>query len=164
MPKSARSGQVSLHVDAPPEKVWELLADVERMGDWSPECYRVEWLDGARSPATVGARFKGWNKFGWLKWSMTCKVVEAEPGRRVAWTTLFGPRQGVRWTYRLEPAVAGGTDVTESFEVLHLSAMGVVAEDFLMRNRDRERERSMRTTLERIRAVVEGDSDGSPAG
>jgi len=152
-----------LHMDTPPETVWGLLADVERMGQWSPECYRVEWLEGATAPATPGARFKGWNKSGWLKWSMTCKVVEADPGRSVAWTTLFGPREGVRWTYRLEPA-GGGTDVTESFEVLHLSPMGVVAEDFLMRNRDREREQSMRTTLERIKAVVEGDRGESQAG
>jgi uncharacterized protein YndB with AHSA1/START domain len=162
MPKSARAGQVSLHMDAPPEKVWDLLADVERMGDWSPECYRVEWLEGAASPAKVGARFKGWNRSGRMKWSMTCKVSDADPGRKVSWTTLFGPREGVRWTYSLEPA-EGGTDVTESFEVLHLSLLGILAEDFLMRNRDQERERGMRTTLERIKTVVEGGRGSSSA-
>ena len=51
---SARSGEVRLHVNAPPEKVWELLADLDRMGEWSPECYQVSWLDGASSPAKVG--------------------------------------------------------------------------------------------------------------
>ena len=164
MPKSAREGQVSLHMDAPSEKVWDLLADVERMGDWSPECYRVEWLDGATSPATAGARFKGWNRSGRMKWSMTCKVSEADPGRKVSWTTLFGAREGVRWTYRLDPAADGGTDVTEAFEVLHLSLLGVLAEDFLMRNRDQQREQGMRTTLERIKAVVEGDRGDTSAG
>jgi uncharacterized protein YndB with AHSA1/START domain len=39
---SARQGQVRAHIDAPPEAVWALLADLERMGQWSPECYRVQ--------------------------------------------------------------------------------------------------------------------------
>lgn len=30
--RSARSGQVQAHMDAPPERVWVLLADVEQMG------------------------------------------------------------------------------------------------------------------------------------
>ncbi|MGH9050843.1 MAG: SRPBCC family protein [Acidimicrobiia bacterium] len=46
---------VSLHVDAPPEKLYELVSDVTRMGEWSPECRRCEWIDGATGPA-VGAR------------------------------------------------------------------------------------------------------------
>lgn len=163
MPKSARTGQVSLHVDAPPQKVWDVLADVERMGEWSPECYRVEWLDGATSPATVGARFKGWNRFGRMKWSMVCRVVDSDPGRRLAWTTMFGQRDGTRWTYRLEAAPDGGTELTESFEVLYLSLLGVVAEDFVMRHRDQKREQGMRETLQRIKAVVEETGDISGA-
>ena len=52
--KSARQGEVDIHVNAPPEAVWRVVADLDRMGEWSPECYRVEWLDGAHSPATPG--------------------------------------------------------------------------------------------------------------
>ena len=48
---SARRGEVRVHVDAPPDVVWALVADLDRMGEWSPECYRVEWLDGAASTA-----------------------------------------------------------------------------------------------------------------
>jgi uncharacterized protein YndB with AHSA1/START domain len=57
--RSARSGQVRAHIDAAPQTVWALLADLEQMGQWSPECDRVRWLEGARSPATPGARFQG---------------------------------------------------------------------------------------------------------
>lgn len=160
MPKSARRGQVSLQLDASPQKVWDVLADVVRMGDWSPECYRVEWLDGASSPATAGSRFKGWNRSGKMKWSMVCQVTEAEPAKRLSWTTMFGRREGTRWTYQLEATPDGGTELTESFEVLYLSLLGVVAEDFLMRNRDQQREQGMRRTLERIKAVVEGVRGG----
>lgn len=152
---SARRGEVKLHVNAPPEKVWEVLADLERMGQWSPECCRVRWLDGATSPAKVGARFKGSNRWRWMRWSMTCQVTSADPGRELSWATVRGGKPIVRWTYRLQPANSG-TDVTESFEALRWPLDVRVAEDFIMRGRNEQRAQAMRTTLERIKAVVEG--------
>ena len=157
--RSARSGQVQAHIDAPPQRVWELLADLEQMGQWSPECYRVQWLGGASSPATPGARFQGWNRFGWLRWSMTCQVKAAEPGRELAFSTVRGERELVRWRYRLEPA-GGGTDITESFEVFWLPFTARLAEDVLMRDRDRRREEAMRATLDRIRELAENGAAG----
>jgi uncharacterized protein YndB with AHSA1/START domain len=88
---SARRGQVEIHIDAAPERVWELLPDLERMGEWSPECYRVEWLDGAKSPAKPEARFRGWNKFDRMSWSVTCSVKSAIPGRELAFSTIGTP-------------------------------------------------------------------------
>ncbi len=152
--RSARSGQVQAHIDAPPQKVWALLADLEQMGRWSPECYRVRWLDGASSPATPGARFQGWNRYGWMRWSMTCQVKTAEPGRELAFSTIQRDRELVRWRYRLEPA-GDGTDVTESFQVIWLPLIPRLAEDLLMRDRDRRREDAMRATLNRIKALAE---------
>jgi uncharacterized protein YndB with AHSA1/START domain len=152
---TARHGEVSVHVSAPPNAVWPLLADLERMGEWSPECYRVTWLNGAQSPAVAGARFKGWNRYGWMRWSTTCEVKVAEPGRELAWSTIERGRELVRWSYRLEPA-DGGTDVTESFDVRWLPFMARLAEDVLMRNRDQRREGAMRATLQRIKDIAEG--------
>jgi len=151
---SARRGEVRIHIDAPPDRVWSLLAELERMGEWSPECYRVDWLGGARSPAAVGARFKGSNRFGWLRWSVTCEVKAADPGRELAFSTVSGNRECVRWRYQLAPA-GGGTDLTESFEVIWLRLDARIAEDFVMRDRDRRREEGMHATLERIKAVAE---------
>jgi uncharacterized protein YndB with AHSA1/START domain len=154
--KSARHGQVEIQVDAPPESVWRVVADLDRMGEWSPECYRVRWLDGASSPAKAGARFKGWNRYGRMKWSMTCEVTSAEPGREVAWSTIERGRELVRWTYRFDP-VDDGTRVTESFDCLWLPFKARLAEDLLMRDRDQRRRDSMRATLERIKAVAESE-------
>jgi uncharacterized protein YndB with AHSA1/START domain len=151
---SARQGQVNTHIDAAPERVWELLADLERMGEWSPECYRVEWLDGAKSPATPGARFRGWNKFDRMSWSVTCSVKSAIPGRELAFSTILKGREGVRWRYQLEKTQSG-TEVMESFEVVWLPFGARIAEDFRMRDRDRRREEAMRTTLARIKAIAE---------
>ena len=44
-------GEVSLHIDAAPEKVWALVSDVTRIGEFSPETFEARWtprLDRAR--------------------------------------------------------------------------------------------------------------------
>lgn len=57
--------ELSLLVDLPKERLWELVTDVARYGEWSPECEYAGWLDAAagRSPR-VGDRFAGRNRFG----------------------------------------------------------------------------------------------------
>jgi hypothetical protein len=104
--------EARVHIDADPEVVYGLVADVTRMGEWSPETVSADWLDGA-TEATPGARFKGKNKRK-LSWSTTCTVTAADPGRELAFDVGKGE---TRWRYRFEPA-DGGTDVTESFEIV----------------------------------------------
>ena len=48
---TVQNGRVSIDIAAPPGLVYDLIADVTRMSEWSPECYRCEWLDGAPAPA-----------------------------------------------------------------------------------------------------------------
>lgn len=110
-----RTGVASIMVAAEPDKVWGMVADVARMGEWSPENERGEWLGGATGPG-VGARFKGYNRRGRSKWSTTCEVTEAEPGRSFVFVTGSPAKPGTWWRYRFEP-VDGGTVVTESFEM-----------------------------------------------
>jgi hypothetical protein len=148
---------VSVHMDAPPERVYTVVTDVSRMGEWSPETTKCEWIDGATGPA-VGARFKGTNKRGILTWSTKPKVVAADPGREFA----FDVGEDTRWTYRFE-AEGTGTKVTESFEMLRdLRWYYALVEKWIMRVKDRKAdlERSMGVTLDRIKKVVE--SDGGP--
>ncbi|MEP6623116.1 MAG: SRPBCC family protein, partial [Acidimicrobiia bacterium] len=51
-------GSVTIHMDASPEAIWALVSDVTRIGEYSPETFEAEWLDGATGPA-VGVRFRG---------------------------------------------------------------------------------------------------------
>jgi hypothetical protein len=51
-------GSVTVHMDASPDRVWELVSDVTRVGEFSPETFEAEWLGGASGPE-VGARFRG---------------------------------------------------------------------------------------------------------
>ena len=111
-------GAVERVVPAPPHAVWSLLADVTRTGEWSPECRSARWLDGATEPV-VGARFRGVNRWGLVRWTRDCEVVTAEPGPRAV--VADGPAgltsDSTLWRYVLEP-VDGGTRVVQSYEVL----------------------------------------------
>src|SRR5919197_4969489 len=71
---------VELSIAAPPAQVWELVTDLQLMGDWSPEYQGGEWLDGATGPV-VGARFKGRNKSRGREWGSVSTLVETVPGR-----------------------------------------------------------------------------------
>jgi hypothetical protein len=84
--KKGASGQATVHINASPEKGYEVVTDVRRMGEWSPECRRCEWLDGATGP-TVGARFKGSNRNGIVRWSTKPRVLVADEGREFAFAT-----------------------------------------------------------------------------
>ncbi|MCI3949771.1 MAG: hypothetical protein K0R11_1705 [Acidimicrobiales bacterium] len=146
---------VTVHVDAPPEAVWALVSDVTAIGRFSPETFEAQWLDGATGPA-LGARFKGHvkrNGRGPVYWT-TCEVVACEPGREFAFAVLTGGRALNTWRYRLEPA-AGGTDVTESFELADTPALRLYWR-LLGWARGRTNREGMRATLERVKAEVEG--------
>ena len=70
--------EVETFVDAAPERVWELVSDIQLMPELSDEVQRVEWQGDAAGPS-VGARFVGYNKheaFG--EWETTSTVVECE--------------------------------------------------------------------------------------
>lgn len=149
-------GIAQVQIKAPSERVYELISDVTRMGEWSPECYRCRWLDGARGPV-AGARFKGYNRRGWMRWSTTCTITEAEPGRAFAFETNSVPFKGVqcRWRYQMEPS-EGGTLLTESFHVLWYFRVVVRLAFGGSSRRQAQMEEGVRRTLDRIKAIAEG--------
>ena len=44
-------------IEASPEKLYELVSDVTRMGDWSPETTSCRWLGQATGPVVYGFGF-----------------------------------------------------------------------------------------------------------
>ena len=43
-------GSVTVHMSAPADRIWNLIADVRNTGRFSPEVFEAEWLDGATGP------------------------------------------------------------------------------------------------------------------
>lgn len=95
---------VSRFVRASPEAVYDQISDVTRMGQFSPETVSAIWLNGVEV-ARVGARFRGPNVLGHLRWSTSPTVTVADRGREFAFTVPG--RSGPRCTFCLEPADGG---------------------------------------------------------
>jgi uncharacterized protein YndB with AHSA1/START domain len=148
------SDVASIRIDAPPERVYDIVTDVAQMGRLSPECTGGRWLDGATGPA-VGARFKGSNKRGLARWSTTNEVEEATPGEAFAFKTL---QSGYRWIYRFEPD-GDGTVVTERREPFRdRPRLAKVFTQLLLGGEDGHTEElraGMQQTLERLKAIAE---------
>ena len=143
-------GSVSVHVDATPEDVYDLVADITRMPEWSPETYRAHWLGGATA-AAPGVRFRGWNKAGPLRWFTDPVIDVADRGRELAFTTtFFGRGRLTTWRYRMRPSPGGGTELEESWEELSSLLARV-----LPGARVQQIRRGMAQTLERIKAAAE---------
>ena len=148
---------VSIDIAAPPEKVYALVSDVTRMGEWSPECRQCSWVRGADGPMP-GARFKARNKGrrgpSWLTFPV---VTVAEPGREFAFNRS-GPGIGsYTWRYTFEPT-AGGTRLTESYQVEKPlpKVMNWLTHRWVgSRDRDRDLHEGMQMTLQRIKAAAE---------
>lgn len=96
---------------APPETVFALLTDVERMGGLGPENVRSVWQDDRRG---VGAVFVGSNVSSERTWDVPCTVVAHDPPRRFGWLVGNPELPSATWTYDLEPA-DGGSLVTQVF-------------------------------------------------
>jgi hypothetical protein len=146
-------GQEAIDIAAPPAAVYDLVADITRMGEWSPECYRCEWLDGA-TEAAPGARFRGYNRIRGYRWQRTVIVDVADHGREFAFTTVDGRtgRHETRWRYSMEPSPTG-TLLTESFEFLWCSIANRTLEMLLPRGR--QMNRGIHETLVRIKHAAE---------
>jgi uncharacterized protein YndB with AHSA1/START domain len=104
--------EVAMWVDAPPERVWTVVSDVEAMPSMSTELQRVEWTDGATGPAE-GACFVGYSRHDALgEWSTPSYVVECEEPRVFGWAVGDPESPAASWRFTLEPA-DGGTRLTE---------------------------------------------------
>jgi hypothetical protein len=149
-------GSVTVHMAASADRVWDLVSDVTRIGEFSPETFEAEWLDGASAPA-IGGRFRGHvrrNGRGPVYWTV-CTVTACDPGRAFGFA-VGPPGRSVlnTWRYQLEPGTDGGTDVTESFELPRTPLTRLY---WLIAGpaRGRANAEGMRVTLEKMKAVVE---------
>jgi hypothetical protein len=106
-------------VAARPELVWDLVAEVTRVGEWSPECIWAAWLGEPGRPQP-GARFIGRNRIlNGFEYEVTCVVTEADRPRAFAWVVLDDSGDPARpsslWRYRIDPLPGGGSRVRQRF-------------------------------------------------
>lgn len=143
----------STEIAATPEKVWSIVSDLRRMGEWSPQCRKVIVRGGT---VKLGAKTINVNKRGLLVWPTTATVVRYEPNKQIAYRitenrTVWGfeitpTENGVRLTERREAKNGETTKVSSALVGL---AMGGT-ESF-----DAELTEGIRETLAKIKAAAE---------
>lgn len=140
-------------IDAPPERVWATLADIDAMPERSPELVRMVPLK--RGGLRAGQWYLGINRRKAALWPTRNVVAEVEPGERLAWDT---PSSGARWIYELTPEGAGTRVVHRRPVPKRLTLAGkayaAIALGGATAHAD-ELEEGMRTSLERLKAAVE---------
>ena len=152
--------EVEVWIEAPPDEVWQLVTDLDSMGEWSPEYQGGQWLDGAPGP-DVGARFEGRNQIGDREWTTVSTVTDSKPGEVFAWLVGDPANPGARWRFKLIP-VGEGTRLLQQAE-MGPGPSGLARaiarhpdreEELIVRRLDTHRN-NMTLTLERLKAAAE---------
>jgi len=154
---------VELDIEADAETLYGMVSELPRIGEWSPECERVDW-EGDVTVAVEGTTFVGHNAVGpgrRIRYSRHGRVLVADPGREFVFITDEGGRESTAWHYRFEAQADGRTRVTESYEVRWIPTWARILD--VPTNRHRELLTGMRTTLERLKAAAEADPRSAPA-
>jgi len=134
-------------IHAPPEKIFDLLADPAQHSRFDGSD-TVKGAHGASTRLTLGAQFSMDMRIG-VPYRINNTVVEFDEGRRIGWQHFA---RNV-WRYELEP-VDGGTRVRESFDWTNGRGKKVIE---LMGYPEKNR-KGMEATLERLAYLVEGGS------
>lgn len=148
---------VELDVAADADVLYGMVADLPRIGEWSPECEGVTW-EGDVTVPVEGTTFVGHNAVGpgrRIRYSRHGQVLTAIPGREFAFITDEGGRPSTEWRYRFRTQADGRTRVTESYNVRWIPTWARILD--VPTNRHKELLKGMRTTLGRLAAAAEAD-------
>lgn len=150
------TASVSTVISQDPHIVFQAVADITRMGLWSPECVAGRWIGGASGPG-IGASFEGDNvaKLGPIvmkRWTTTSVVTEYELDQ----VFEFNSSGSTTWRYEFN-AVPGGTTVSESYAYEPMRGIEGFLYGTLFR-REQALQAGMKNTLERLRTALEKEA------
>ncbi|OBB97600.1 SRPBCC family protein [Mycobacterium sp. 852002-30065_SCH5024008] len=143
--------QAQIDIDAPVSTVWELISDLRRMPEWSPQC---RWMK-TFGPLRQGTRSLNINRRNRMYWPTTCTVVEVIPETKLAFRVNANH---TIWSYELQPT-GEGTRVIESRHAENgVTAISNLTVNALLggtTNFERELVDGMNTSLAKIKAAAE---------
>ena len=97
-------------VDADADTVYRLITDLSTLASLAEEAKAMQWRKG--DAVQPGAVFKGHNRNGVFRWSTTCTVTTADPGRAFAFDVRYLGVPVAHWRYDIV-AEGHGCRVTE---------------------------------------------------
>ena len=143
--------QAEIDINAPVSKVWELVADLKKMPQWSPQCRLMKPIGTLRA----GARTINFNRRGPLFWPTTSRITEFVPEKKLGFRVN---ENNTVWTYELEPTEAG----TRLIETRHAENGTSAVSNFLVGkfmggvpSFEQELIEGMNASLQRIKAAAE---------
>jgi hypothetical protein len=148
---AARPLAAAAEIAVPPRIVWQVISDVRRTSQWSPECRRVVPL----GPVREGCWMLGINHRRRVWWVTLSRIGRFAPKQEIAWRVVTN---GSVWSYRLS-ATPRGTRVAETRGTP--GGAGRVADWFTrmflggQRDNDNELEAGMAHGLQRIKDIAE---------
>lgn len=153
------SVEVDILIDAPVERVWKLVSDINVPAEFSTEFLGADWLDDA---PCVGARFRGRNHHKALgEWETTAFVNRYEPLRSFGWAVTDPDNPSSSWWFELQQELGGvrlrqGTRMGPAPSGLTIAITAMPdKEERIIARRLAEYEANMRATVEGIKRLAE---------
>jgi uncharacterized membrane protein len=117
-----------IEVAAPPEAIWDFVADPSRALHYMSGITR--WEVVSDEPTGMGARYRMLLRVGSAEVGGLIEVVEFDEGRDMAWTSVTGVDQRGRWRLRPRPGGKTRVELRLSYGVAGAGLFGWVAEQF----------------------------------
>lgn len=144
----------SVQIAASPTRVWELVSDVCRMPEWSPQVTSTRLRAG--NELGLGAEFTNRNREGELEWTTHAEIVRFVPEEHLSFRIA---ENWAVWSFRLEPNADGGTILTQTRDTPDgISELSQELTDGFFGGQEPFRatlKAGMQQTLERLKAAAE---------
>lgn len=151
--------EVDVVIEAPIERVWQLISDIELPIRFSSELQSVAWLDDEPG---VGARFLGRNHHDAIgEWETTSFVNRYESMRAFGWHVTDPDNPSASWWFELEQEPDGvrlrqGMRMGPAPSGLSIAITAMPdKEERIIARRLEEHERNMRANLAGIKTLAE---------
>ncbi len=143
----------SIEIAAPPEKVFELLTDLDRLEEWAT--IAGEAVNPPAKPLTQGAAWKHKVKVAGVELEGDWNVVAIDPPRLVEYEATRSEGGWLKMRQRVSPKDGGSRVELEVEYELPWGALGQAVDKLVVERRnDREAEES----LENLKNILEGRS------
>jgi uncharacterized protein YndB with AHSA1/START domain len=144
--------EASVHIGAPPEKVWEVVMDPSRLSEWVTIHRRLRHADGGR--LRVGYRMDQQVHLRGVNLDVHWELIECEPDRRAVWEGRGPARSHARTEYVLTPEDGGAATCFGYHNEFHapLGTIGALASRALVGGMP---EREAHRTLQQLTELLE---------
>lgn len=141
------AGRTAVHASA--RHVYDIVSDIRRIPEWSPECIRAEW--------TGPHQFRGTNRRRFGRWSTTVRIIADDPGREFGFAVQMGGADFTTWIYRMVPTTHGCELSEEMTMCVDLPMVALLFERIALRVKDRrtDLQGNIDQSLRTIRRIAE---------